>query len=269
MVISLLNFFFSGESLKPSVMVITGPLIRVLGERYSWAVKSAVLDSIYHLLIKVDVALKPFLPQLQTTFLKCLNDQSRVVRLKSGYALSKLVFMNPKIDQMVLDVVNFIKASDENSDVSVKLTLINSLRLCLDNIGEKLTDETKQEVLRVLKRDNNLYNDDVYIRSVAAGSLGSLANHLSEPETGKLFKELTASSSARSWEHTHAHCMVIGIALKYNLLAKLRDAKYPSLKETEKEIMSYLFSNSTSDRVTCLSFRFDALKIEPIHLSLF
>lgn len=228
-------------------MVITGPLIRVLGERYSWAVKSAVLDSIYYLLIKVDVALKPFLPQLQTTFLKCLNDQSKVVRLKSGYALSKLVFMNPKIDQMIMDIVNFIKASDENSDVTVKLTLINSLRLCLDNIGEKLSEETKLEALKVLKRENNLYNDDIYIRSAAAGSVGSLACNLSETDTVKIFKEL--SGSAKSWEATHAHCMAISISLKYNLLGKLRDHKYPSLKEVEKDIMSLLFSNSSSDRV--------------------
>ena len=229
-------------------MVITGPLIRVLGERYSWAVKSAVLDSIYHLLIKVDVALKPFLPQLQTTFLKCLNDQSKVVRLKSGYALSKLVFMNPKIDQMIMDIINFIKASDENSDSTVKLTLINSLRLCLDNIGEKLSDETKQEALKVLRRENNLYNDDIYIRSAAAGAVGSLACSLSEADTVKIFKDL--SGPVKSWEQTHAHCMAVSIALKYNLLSKLRDPKFASLKQVEKDIMGLLFANSASDRVS-------------------
>jgi hypothetical protein len=62
-----------------TVMTITGPLICVLGERYSWHVKSAVLDAIYNLLLNVDAVLKPFLSQLQPTFLKALNNPSRSV----------------------------------------------------------------------------------------------------------------------------------------------------------------------------------------------
>ena len=221
-------------------MVITGPLIRVLGERYSWVVKSAVLDSIYHLLVKVDVALKPFLPQLQTTFLKCLNDPNNVVRLKSGYALSKLVTMNPKIDQMMLEVNNFIKNSEENPDATVKLTLINSLRLCLNNICEKLTDETRMELLRTLRRDTNMYNDDINIRAVSAGAIGSLLYCLNEAEQSKLLKELTNVNQTSSWKQTQANCMIIGIAYKYNLLEKLKD---------NKDLAKFLLSNSNSDRV--------------------
>lgn len=221
-------------------MVITGPLIRVLGERYSWVVKSAVLDSIYHLLVKVDVALKPFLPQLQTTFLKCLNDPNNVVRLKSGYALSKLVTMNPKIDQMMFEVNNFIKNSEENPDATVKLTLINSLRLCLNSICEKLTDETRMELLRTLRRDTNMYNDDINIRAVSAGAIGSLLYCLNEAEQSKLLKELTNVNQTSSWKQTQANCMIIGIAYKYNLLEKLKD---------NKDLAKFLLSNSNSDRV--------------------
>jgi hypothetical protein len=36
------------------------------------------------LLGKASAMLKPFLPQLQTTFLKALNDTNRTVRLKAG-----------------------------------------------------------------------------------------------------------------------------------------------------------------------------------------
>jgi len=106
-------------------MAITGPLIRVLGERYSWSVKSAVLDAIYFLLLKVDITLKPFLPQLQPTFMKNLNDINKTVRLKSGYALSKLLFMNPKLDQIIIDIHNLIKNNDM-SDAEFEL-LINDI----------------------------------------------------------------------------------------------------------------------------------------------
>lgn len=43
----------SAQALQPSVIGITGPLIRILGDRFSWSVKVALLETLSLLLSKV------------------------------------------------------------------------------------------------------------------------------------------------------------------------------------------------------------------------
>ena len=52
-----------------------GPLIRIIGDRFAWEIKAAILHTLGLLIAKAGAGLKPFVPQLQTTFLKCLGDQ--------------------------------------------------------------------------------------------------------------------------------------------------------------------------------------------------
>lgn len=99
----------SAQSLQPSVVHITGPLIRILGDRFNAGVKAAVLETLAVLLFKVGVMLKQFLPQLQTTFLKALHDQARVVRMKAGQALAKLVVIHTRADPLFTEMHNGIK----------------------------------------------------------------------------------------------------------------------------------------------------------------
>ncbi|KAF9283148.1 translational activator of GCN4, partial [Mortierella antarctica] len=64
----------SSDALKPFVTQITGPLIRIVGDRHPGEVKAAILSTLSLLLQKVPAHLKPFLPQLQRTFIKSLTD---------------------------------------------------------------------------------------------------------------------------------------------------------------------------------------------------
>lgn len=111
----------STESLAPFVRAITGPLILVVGDRLPWQVKSAILKSLSLMLEKGGNNLKPFLPPLQSAFIKALQDSNEAVRSKAAAALGKLVGMNPRIDGLITEILTtlkknaFLKLSDKVS----------------------------------------------------------------------------------------------------------------------------------------------------------
>ena len=81
------------ERLKPNAIKVTGPLIRVLGDRYPAPVRVSLLLSLQVLLERLESALKPFLPQLQTTYQKCAqdtDDEVKRIAQDSQVLLSKL-----------------------------------------------------------------------------------------------------------------------------------------------------------------------------------
>ena len=113
-------------------MNVTGPLIRVLGERFSTDIKVAILETLstfmgkvsqrqgafvdsFSCLIKVGVQLKPFLPQLQPTLLKGLNDPARPVHVKAGNALGLLSQIHVRIDPIFVELLNGLKMNDDAS----------------------------------------------------------------------------------------------------------------------------------------------------------
>eukprot|EP00656_Telonema_subtile_P052849 TRINITY_DN7467_c0_g1_i2.p1 TRINITY_DN7467_c0_g1~~TRINITY_DN7467_c0_g1_i2.p1 ORF type:complete len:2342 (+),score=823.11 TRINITY_DN7467_c0_g1_i2:10-7035(+) len=75
------------SGLKPFVLQITGPLIRIVGDRFPWQVKAAILSTLLALIQKSGKALKPFLPQLQTSFVKLLHDENSTLRIRASAAL--------------------------------------------------------------------------------------------------------------------------------------------------------------------------------------
>jgi methionyl-tRNA synthetase len=65
-------------------------------------------------ILQVGVMLKPFLPQLQTTFLKALNDPQRSVRLKAASALGQLIVIHVRVDPLFTELLNGIKNATES-----------------------------------------------------------------------------------------------------------------------------------------------------------
>ena len=79
------------------------------------------------------IALKPFLPQLQTTFLKALQDVSRGVRLKAAEALGQLVAIHTKVDPLFTEQLAAIRNAE---DAGVRWAGLHAPKLCFFIGGE-------------------------------------------------------------------------------------------------------------------------------------
>ena len=87
----------TAEAIKPFVAQITGPLIRIVGERVPAPVKSAILTGLTTLLDYIPLFVKPFYPQIQRTFSKNLSDyNSAIVRSRAGVGLGALMRHQPR-----------------------------------------------------------------------------------------------------------------------------------------------------------------------------
>jgi len=200
----------SVDALKPSVVHITGPLIRILGDRFSHNVKTAVLDTLAILLSKASAMLKPFLPQLQTTFLKALNDTNRTVRLKAGAALSHLITIHTRPDPLFNELHTGIKNSD---DAGVRDTYLQALRGCVTNSGDKLSASIRRGVTATLL--SHLSHSDDTTRSTAAGCLGSLMRWLPTEELVPVVTDnLLDDDLCLDWTVRHGRSALVAVALK-------------------------------------------------------
>ncbi|KAK7087777.1 stalled ribosome sensor GCN1-like [Littorina saxatilis] len=199
----------SPEALKPSVVNITGPLIRILGDRFTWNVKVAVLETLTLLLSKVGMILKPFLPQLQTTFVKALNDPNRSVRLKAAAALGKLIVIHVRVDPLFTELFTGVKTSD---DTSIKDTFLQALRCCLQGAGAKMADPLRKQIAQSLQ--SLLSSTEDSTRASAAGCFGTLCCYMPNPELTEAMEQLMDPDTSVDWTLRHGRCCALAVALK-------------------------------------------------------
>lgn len=90
--------------------------------------------------VQCDQSLRPFLPQLQTTFIKSLQDPNRIVRIKSANALGQLIVIQARADQVFIELMAGLKAATETAIRFVTATTLlsrKSTRKSLSNVGVK------------------------------------------------------------------------------------------------------------------------------------
>ena len=184
----------SGESLKPFVTQITGPLIRVVSER-SVDVKAAILLTLNNLLEKIPTFLKPFLPQLQRTFAKSLADPgSEVLRSRAAKALGTLITLTPRVDPLVSELL----AGATTSDAGVRNAMLKALYEVISKAGANLSEASRAGILNLI--DSEAEDNDISMAITNARLLGALVKNVSPEAAAALIKHrvMTNHSSQSS-----------------------------------------------------------------------
>ncbi|KAG9269979.1 eIF-2-alpha kinase activator GCN1 [Astyanax mexicanus] len=228
----------SAEALRPSVVHITGPLIRILGDRFAWSVKTALLETLTLLLAKVGIALKPFLPQLQTTFLKALQDSSRAVRLRAAEALGQLVSIHTKVDPLFTEQLSAIRNAE---DSGVRETMLQALRFVVQGAGAKVDPTIRKNITTTLL--GMLGHDEDATRMASAGCVGVLCAFLSEEELKSVLQQhVLADISGVDWMVRHGRSLALALAVK-SAPEKLCAPEYNST------VLEAILSSATADRI--------------------
>ncbi|XP_023576671.1 eIF-2-alpha kinase activator GCN1 isoform X2 [Octodon degus] len=228
----------SADALRPSVVSITGPLIRILGDRFSWNVKAALLETLSLLLAKVGIALKPFLPQLQTTFTKALQDTNRGVRLKAADALGKLISIHIKVDPLFTELLNGIRVME---DPGVRDTMLQALRFVIQGAGAKVDAVIRKNIVSLLL--SMLGHDEDNTRISSAGCLGELCAFLTEEELSTVLQQyLLADVSGIDWMVRHGRSLALSVAVNVTP-CRLCTGRYST------DVQDMILSNAVADRI--------------------
>jgi HEAT repeat protein len=188
--------------LKSVIIKITGPLIRIAGDRFPAHVKCAILSTLEILLLKGGVALKPFLPQLQTTFMKALNDSSSEVRIHGSSALSQLVKLSSRIDPLFSELADKLTCTNGAIQESYVGALVSILDIVRDKISQPVLFSL-QDSLRPL-----LVSEEHNVRSQACVCLSQVLLLAGAENGNSLFSEIVFGVAAAAWTSRHSSAML-------------------------------------------------------------
>lgn len=163
----------------PVIIKMTGPLLRVVGDRNPSNVKIAILRTLGLILVKGGPALRAFVPQFQTTFVKALSDPSRQVRLEAIKALSLLMPLSTRVDPLIKELVagslgkNAVAAGDSGGPLfAVQTASLEALAAVLKKGGNKVKlPDSIQSAFDASKE--LLGNEDDSVREGAAKVMGA------------------------------------------------------------------------------------------------
>jgi len=184
------NKFLAG----PLIIKMTGPLLRIVGDRNPANVKIAILKTLGLILVKGGPALRAFVPQFQTTFVKALSDPSRQVRLEAITALGLLMPLSTRVDPLIKELVagslgkGNVSGDDGVGVVAVQTATLEALAVVLQNGGKK--SKQPDSIPSALEASLTLIrHSDDSVREAAAKVVGASCNILGPEKTEEAIRD--------------------------------------------------------------------------------
>jgi HEAT repeat protein len=232
----------------PLIIKMTGPLLRVVGDRNPANVKIAILKTLGLILVKGGPALRAFVPQFQTTFVKALSDPSRQVRMEAIDALSLLMPLSTRVDPLIKELVSGslgkTVSSEEVGASAVQTATLEALAAVLYHGGVKA--KLPDSVPSALEASKELLSAvDDGIREAAAKVMGMACSLSGAAVTEQVLRdEILKTTDQDSSTVRHGKACAIR-----RILASDIGSEIPSiLPDLKKLVLTYLKDDKSTVR---------------------
>lgn len=131
----------------------------------------AILGTLRKLIVRGGATLKPFLPQLQASFIKALSDPTLGVREGGADALATLAPLVSRADPLLSDLAGLL---DSNAQGGSEASVCGAIRGVLIHLPPSalVSDSVRCRLLVAVR--GLMGDDDPFIRKRAAGAFGAL-----------------------------------------------------------------------------------------------
>lgn len=228
----------------PLIIKMTGPLLRIVGDRNPSNVKIAILKTLGLILTKGGPALRAFVPQFQTTFVKALADPSRQVRIEAIGALGLLMPLSTRVDPLIKELVAGSLGKSSNTDavgvVAVQAATLEALAVVLKQGATKA--KLPDSIPSALEASQELIaHTEETVREAAAKVFGVACDNLGEETTVKVVGE-SLSGDADSSDVRHGRACAIRRVLSEPIGAKLEAGV---LDQFKSQVLEYMKDDKT------------------------
>ena len=191
------------------------------------------------LLDKGGAALKAFVPQLQTTFVKSLNDPSREVRVRGGVALGKLMSLTVRVDPLLNELCGICLQADSNA---IRSSVLDAVVSVLSVAGDKATSASFDKMKAIVAQ--NMTDEEENIRLATSRCVGAMAAVMDSSQATDLLIDLIDSGKVEGTGMAVAH-KAVGRLLSMGALLHSAGQR---VNETKEEAFASILSGLRDDR---------------------
>lgn len=224
----------------PLIIKMTGPLLRIVGDRNPSNVKIAILKTLGLILVKGGPALRAFVPQFQTTFVKALADPSRQVRVEAISALGLLMPLSTRVDPLLKELVSGSLGKGGNTEavgiVAVQAATLEALAIVLKKGGKKA--KLPDSIPSALRASQELIgHTEESVREGAAKVMGAACDILGTGITAEVIEDNILTNVSDSGEIRHGQACAIRRILSESVAMDLSDSISSQLRDLSMEFI--------------------------------